>query len=80
MDPYEAKIKTIISKIIKVPVDRIGNEDDLVDKHGMDSLARVEIITELELAFDISIDDKAAMPLRSVNKCREFIESAKTGK
>ena len=80
MDPYETKIKSIISKIIKVPIDRLGNDDDLVEKHGLDSLARVEIITELEIAFDVSIDDKAAMSLRSVNKCREFIEGAKSQK
>lgn len=76
MDQNEIKVKTIISKIIKIPVDRLANADDLVEKHGMDSLARVEIVTELEKAFDINIDDKAAMELRSVNKCLEFIKEA----
>lgn len=75
MDPNEKKVKEIISKIIKVPLDRLGNDDDLVEKHAMDSLARVEIITELEKAFDITIEDSAAMQLRSVNKCLEFVKS-----
>jgi len=69
MDEREKRVKEIISKIIKVPIDRLGGDDDLVDKHGMDSLARVEIVTELEKAFDILIEDSEAIKLRTVNLC-----------
>lgn len=75
MDPMETKVKEIISKIIKIPVDKLANDDDLVEKHGMDSLARVEIMTELEREFDITIDDSVAVQLRSVARCLEIIKA-----
>ena len=74
MDEREQKVKGIISKIIKVPVDKLENDDDLVDKHGMDSLARVEIVTELEKAFDIMIEDDEAIKLRTVNLCLQLVD------
>ena len=74
MSEREKKAKEIISKIIKVPVDKLGNDDDLVDTHGMDSLARVEIVTELEKAFDILIEDSEAIKLRTVNLCLQLID------
>lgn len=75
MDPIEEKIKQIISKIIKVPVDKLANDDDLVEKHSMDSMARIEILTELEREFDITIDDSVAIQLRSVAKCLEIVKT-----
>lgn len=73
MDTKEEKVKAIISKIIKVPAKNIQNDDDLVEQHGMDSMARIEIMTELEKAFDVTIDDNESLKLRSVNKCLEVL-------
>lgn len=78
MDPKESKIKEIISRIIKVRPDQIENDDDLVDKHGMDSMARIEIMTELEKEFDVTIDDNEALQLRSVHKCVEILNKLST--
>lgn len=75
MDPIETKVKNIISKIIKVPADRLANDDDLVEKHGMDSLARVEVLTDLEREFDITIEDSIAIEMRSVAKCLEIVKA-----
>ncbi len=73
MNTKESKVKEIISRIIKVSADQISNDDDLVDQHGMDSMARIEIMTELEKEFDVTIDDNEALELRSVNKCLEVL-------
>ena len=73
MDERERKVKEIVSKIIKVPIDAIVRGDDLVDKHAMDSLARVEIVTELEKAFDITIDESLIVRLRTIDQFLELI-------
>lgn len=73
MDERERKVKEIVSKIIKVPISAIGRSDDLVDKHAMDSLARVEIVTELEKAFDITIDESLIVRLRTIDQFLELI-------
>lgn len=73
MDPVESKVKEIIGRIIKIPVARLTNDGDLVEKYGMDSLARVEVLTELEREFDIMIDDSVAIEMRNVAKCLEVV-------
>jgi len=75
MDPVESKVKGIISKIIKIPVERLANDADLVEKYGMDSLSRVEVLAELEREFDIMIDDSVAMEMRNVEKCFEVVKA-----
>ena len=80
MDEREREVKKIISKIIKVPLDQLGSGDDLVEKHGMDSLARIEIVTELEKAFDILIEDAEAIKLRTVTSCLQLVEKNITKK
>lgn len=73
MDPIESKVKEIVSRIIKIPAARLASDDDLVDKYGMDSLARVEVLTELEREFDITIDDSIGIQMRSITKCLEIV-------
>ncbi len=68
------RIRTIVSKIIKVSPSQLAETDDLIEKHGMDSLARVEIVTELEKEFDVLIDDTEALGLVSLKKCFELVE------
>ncbi|NLH79855.1 MAG: acyl carrier protein [Phyllobacteriaceae bacterium] len=44
-------------KIIPVPVERIGDEDDLYDL-GMTSFASVQLMLALEEAFDIEFPER----------------------
>jgi len=73
MEARETRVKQIIAQIIKVKLDELGNNDDLVDKFGMDSMSRIEIVTELEKEFNLTIDDAEAIKLRSVASCLELI-------
>lgn len=74
----EAKIKSIISKIIKVPFERLDLDEDLVEKHGMDSLARVEVVVAMEKLFDVTIDDSLASHLRSVRHCIDLLRKVRS--
>ena len=74
MENREATVKKIISNVIKVKPDAIDPGDDLVDKFSMDSMQRVEIVIELEKAFDVSISDDVAVTLRSVKKILDLLE------
>ncbi len=44
-------------KIIPVPVDKVGDEDDLYDL-GMTSFASVQLMLALEEAFDIEFPER----------------------
>ena len=74
MDNQEDRVKTIISRVIKVNTQTLNLDDDLIEKHGMDSMQRVEIVIELEKAFNISIPDNIALTLRTVKKILKFLE------
>ena len=69
----EDKVKEIVSNISKVLAQKLGMDDDLIEKYGIDSLKKVEIIIELEKAYDITIDDETALKLRTISQIIEFI-------
>ncbi|MGI0060238.1 MAG: acyl carrier protein [Nitrosotalea sp.] len=74
MNNYEEKVKSIISKVIKVKKESIKLEDDLVKKYNMDSMQRVEVVIELEKEFDVSISDEVALTLCTVKIMLNFLE------
>jgi acyl carrier protein len=58
MDPVEERVKTIISAVIKVPVEALKPETDLKKDHGIDSLLGLQIVARLENEFKIHIPEE----------------------
>lgn len=69
-------IKTLASQIMKIKPENIKDDEDLVEKHGMDSMLRVELMIELEKEYDIEIPDDKSIELRTVSKIAEFVKHA----
>lgn len=67
------KIKEIIAEILDLEVDAIGDEASILDELGADSIAIMEIVMELEEAFDIEVDTEEIPNLKSVNDIVNFI-------
>ena len=63
----EDKVRQVVSSIAKVSVGKLLLNDNLAEKYGIDSLKKVEIVIELEKAFDITIDDDTAIKLRTMS-------------
>lgn len=80
MTNHEEKVRTVISKVLKVDRQSIDFDDDLVKKFNMDSMQRVEIVIELENQFDITISDDSAVLLRSLSQILEFLNQVTTQK
>ena len=74
MSNYEDKVKSIISKVIKVKKEAIALSDDLVQKYSMDSMQRVEIVIELEKEFDVVISDEVAAALRTLQQILDLLQ------
>jgi len=71
----------INKKVTEIIVDKLGVEESQVtpDAHfindlGADSLDQVELIMELEEAFDLEISDEEAEGLTDVSKVINFLE------
>ena len=73
MDELENKVLEIIAQQKRVPVENVTINSSF-DELGMDSLDAVNILFELEGAFDINIPDDKARQIKSV---REMVEGVR---
>ncbi len=65
----EDKVKTIIAELLNVEESLINDDSNWMNDFAADSLDAIEIIMEIEDAFDISISEEesnAAIDFRSV--------------
>lgn len=70
----EAKIIEIVSKQLTVPKEKIKKETSFVNDLGADSLDTVELVMEIEDAFNLSIPDDAAEKIQTVGDAIKYIE------
>ena len=75
MDPatITAEVKEIIGKITGIAPDTIADSAAFVDDLGLDSLAILEIATDVEVMFKIRASDEELENIRSVQDSVSFI-------
>jgi acyl carrier protein len=76
MADIEAKVKAIIVDKLGVDESEVVAEANFTQDLGADSLDTVELIMELEKAFNITIPDDAAEKIATVGDAIKFIEEA----
>ncbi len=67
MDNIEKEIKEIVSRVIKIPADKIDPNADLFKDLGVDSLLGVEIFASLDKKFNIDIPENRLEKIRTLN-------------
>ena len=72
----ESKVIDIISNKLGLPKDEVTPAANFTMDLGADSLDTVELIMELEKAFNITIPDDAAEKIATVGDAIKFIEEA----
>lgn len=70
----ETKIIEIVSKQLGVSKDKISRPTAFINDLGADSLDQVELVMEIEDAFDVSIPDDAAEKIQTVGDAVKYIE------
>lgn len=58
-DEIERKICEMIKERAPIPSDTIGLNEDLRENYGVDSLVLVELLVDIECAFDITFDSSS---------------------
>lgn len=76
MTDIEAKVKAIIVDKLGVDEAEVVETANFTQDLGADSLDTVELIMELEKAFNITIPDDAAEKISTVGDAIKFIEEA----
>jgi acyl carrier protein len=67
MADLDKEIKSLVSKIIKVPEDKIDPNANLFYDLGVDSLLGVEILASLDKKYDLNVPEDKLRSIKSVN-------------
>lgn len=67
MQDLEKEIRSIVSKVIKVPEDKIDPEASLFSDLGVDSLLGVEILASLDKKYNLDIPEDRIRSIATLN-------------
>lgn len=78
MNNIEARIKSIVSRQLDVPITSIQNHHSFIADLGGDSLDTVEMVLWLEDEFKILVDEESAEQMDTVQKAIDYVAKATT--
>ncbi len=74
MESVEKRVIEIVSENLGVNKEQITRSTAFIEDLGADSLDIVELVMELEEAFDITIPDDQAEKIKTVGEAIDYIE------
>ncbi len=74
MDMLEA-VKEILSKQLRVDIDTIDTDTNIVDDLGADSLDVVEMLMSIEQEHGIVVPDEAILTFKTVGDVARYLEN-----
>jgi len=77
MSDLEKEMTGLISKVLKIPEEKIFMNSNLFDDLGADSLLGVEILAALDKKFGINIPDERLGTVKTVSDLLKLVEEFK---
>jgi len=71
----EQKVKEILGNQLGVAADKITLDKHIIDDLGADSLDIVEVVVDIETAFDIKIEDQEYQEANTVQKIIDLVNN-----
>lgn len=68
------KIKELLAKQLRLDVNTLEDDTNIVEDLGADSLDMVDMLMTLEENFGITVSDEEALTLKTIRDVAEFIE------
>lgn len=72
----EKKIRTILDRVTEEDAFQVGRDEDLSVVLGLDSLGRLEVLSEVEELFDVTIYDLDTETLSTIRGMVRVVEDA----
>lgn len=72
----ENEIRAIITRVTEEDAYRLGLDDNLSDATGLDSLGRLELLSEMEEKFDFTIYDLDTDKIATIGGMLQIVEKA----
>ena len=73
-EEVEQKVFELVAKQLNVDKEKVAKESSFVNDLGADSLDTVELVMEIEEAFDLSIPDETAEKIQTVGDACKYIQ------
>ena len=73
MSDVASRIKDVVSRTLKIDVQRVVDEARFVEDLGAESIQSIELIAAFEEEFDIEMDEDAAVAVKTVGGAITFI-------
>jgi acyl carrier protein len=74
---YEEEVRTLVSEIIEVPVEKLVPDADFFKDLGVDSLKAIEIVAAFEKKYRIIIPEKDIPNIRNLRQITEYTKHLK---
>ena len=72
-DNLEQEVKQILSRLTGLDIEEIGDNADVFNDLGIDSLKIIEIATEIERTYKVAVKDSDFVKLRTVKDAVNFL-------
>lgn len=72
----EKEIREILTRLTESDVSAVKLDEDLTDVLGLDSLGRLELLSEMEEKFDVTIYDLNTDDVSSISDVVDIVEAA----
>jgi len=73
MSDVEARVKSVVEKVLKVDPGQITSEARFVEDLGAASIQSIELVAAFEEEFDIDMEEDAALGVTTVGAAVAFI-------
>jgi len=82
MSEVTERVKKVVSRQLKVQPEKINEGSEFVKDLGAESIQSIELVAAFEEEFGITMDEDAALSVKTVGTAIEFIEKhlSKAGK
>ncbi len=69
------RVKKVVSEVLEIPVDTIGNEANFIFDLGANSMQSLLLVGAFEEEFNIEMDEDKALEVQNIADAVDFIDS-----